>query len=417
MSGWLPSLRNTAIAVAASVLACSGSASATPVNAWSKEDLAKLRQWVAAASQDALPSLSTAGLDSAVAGGDEQDISSEARELALDLAGMHLKGAARESERTGWNIRDTDDTAALGPMLEKALSAGTLDTFFALQRPVHPEYSALRTAFNSESDPQRRIAIARNMERWRWMPRSLGYDYVLVNAARFEAYLWRQGKAAGTWRVIVGKASTPTPVFDTRITGVVLNPWWEIPASIVRESVGALVRRNPALARARGYVWSNGRYRQKPGPNNALGRMKLVMPNPYSVFMHDTPNRALFEEDVRAFSHGCIRTGEAVSYAATLLEGVKTRDEVDAILAAGKTTQIAIARPIPLYVTYFTVVSDGKGGVLELHDIYNRDRRINATWASGERHSGKVELLARRNPDTSGRIPSTASELQLFPEC
>jgi len=310
--------------------------------------------------------------------GDQQSIDDEATMLALRLARAHLLGSATQAERAGWNIVDSDREIALEPMLEQAVEDDTLDTFFALLRPAHVEYSALKTALANETDTDRRKAIARNMERWRWMPRSLGSDYVLVNAARFEAGLWRDGAQAGTWRVIVGKKSTPTPVFNAMIDGVILNPWWEIPASIVRESVGALVRRNPALARERGYVWSNGQYRQRPGPNNALGQMKLVMPNRFSVYMHDTPNKNLFEEEVRAFSHGCIRTGDAIGYAATLLEGVKTREEVDSIVASGKTTTVKIARPVPVYITYFTAVRDSAGAVEILPDIYNRDGAIRA---------------------------------------
>ncbi|QKG71341.1 L,D-transpeptidase family protein [Erythrobacter mangrovi] len=344
--------------------------------AWSSADVSKLKQWVAAARLDALPEPDTNALDRALVRGDADEISQQARQIALRLAKMHLKGRAGDGERRGWGIRDTDDEIALGPMLDNALSNGSLDTFFAIQRPVHPEYSALRAAYATETDGQRRTVIARNMERWRWLPRSLGQDYVLVNTARFEARLWRAGEQAGTWRIIVGKTSTPTPVFDATITGVILNPWWEIPASIVRESVGALVRRNPALAKQRGYVWSDGRYRQKPGPNNALGQMKLVMPNPYSVFMHDTPNKDLFEKEVRAFSHGCIRTGDAIGYAATLLEGVRTREEIDQIVAAGETTQLNLAKPLPLYITYFTAVENGQGGIDILDDIYRRDGRV-----------------------------------------
>lgn len=351
-------------------------AAQSPVSGWSSSDISRLKAWISAAPEDALPVLDTRKLDQAVASGGATMASTEARNLALKLAEMHLVGRARASERRGWNIVDTDSVAGLPPMLDHALADGTLDTFFAMLRPAHAEYSALRAAYAKESDPARRLAIARNMERWRWMPRSLGSDYVLVNTAKFEADLWRGGDKVGNWRVIVGKLSTPTPVFDATITGVILNPWWEIPDSIVRESVGSLVRRNPSLARARGYVWSNGRYRQKPGPNNALGQMKLVMPNRFSVFMHDTPNKDLFDKEVRAFSHGCIRTGDAIGYAATLLEGVKTREEVDAIVKAGKTTQIDLSTPLPLYIAYFTAVSDGKGGVELLNDLYGRDSRI-----------------------------------------
>lgn len=344
--------------------------------AWSAADLASLRRWIEAAPDDALPRLHTAALDTALAAASPQRIDAEATALALRLARMHLLGSATPTERAGWRIVDPDGEIALALMLEQALASGTLDTFFALQRPADREYGALRQAYAQESDEARRLTIARNMERWRWMPRTLGEDYVLVNAARFEAVLWRKGARAGVWRVIVGKQSTPTPVFGATIDGVILNPWWEIPSSIVRESVGALVRRNPALARQRGYVWSGGKYRQRPGANNALGLMKLVMPNPFSVYMHDTPSKKLFDEEVRAYSHGCIRTDDAIGYAATLLEGARTQEEVDAIIASGKTTTVRLAHPLPVYVAYFTAVSDGERGVTVLSDIYGRDAAI-----------------------------------------
>lgn len=347
------------------------------VSHWSSVNIATLKRWIDAAPLDALPIIDTAEMDRTLARGGPERIEEEATRLALQLAQMHLLGSTSASSRTGWRILDPDGSMPLENMLVEALDSGTLDTFFALMRPSHPEYSALRTGYAmSLEDPERRAVIARNMERWRWMPRSLGDDYVLVNAPAFEARLWRGGEHVGTWPVIVGKTSTPTPVFSTKIEGVIFNPWWNIPASIVRESVGALVRRDPAAARARGYVWSDGRYRQRPGPNNALGQMKLVMPNPYSVYMHDTPGKHRFVEEVRTFSHGCIRTGDAIGYAATLLEGVKTRAEIDAIVASEETTQINLAKPIPVYIAYFTAESDGDGGVRVLPDIYNRDRRI-----------------------------------------
>lgn len=343
---------------------------------WSTTDIAVLNRWAAAAPLDALPMVSTRSLEQALTAGDSARADDEATMLALRLARMHLLGSAGASERAGWNIVDTDRDLALEPILAQAVANDTLDTFFAGLRPAHEEYAALKSAYGQELDEQRRQTIARNMERWRWMPRSLGQEYVLVNSARFEAYLWRDGVKAGTWRVIVGKKTTPTPVFDTRITGATLNPWWEIPTSIVRESVGALVRRSPATARARGYVWSDGRYRQRPGPGNALGQMKLAMANPYSVYMHDTPNKQLFDQPVRAYSHGCIRTDDAIGYAAKLLEETMSREQVDAIVASGKTTTVSLLHPVPIYIAYFTAASDGAGGVAVLPDIYGRDSRI-----------------------------------------
>ncbi len=350
---------------------------------WSPAELTTLHRWVVMAPVEGLPRLPNDALQAARAAGDAEAIDREATDLALRLARMHLLGSATQAERSGWHIVDTDADMPLEDMLATALSENRLDSFFAGLRPLDHEYAVLRAVYFGETDPERRQAIARNMERWRWLPRALGEDYVLVNAARFEADLWRDGSHVGTWRVIVGTTRTPTPVFRATIEGVVLNPWWEVPASIARESVAALVRNNPAAARARGYVYENGRYRQRPGPNNALGQMKLVMPNPYSVYMHDTPNRDLFEREVRSFSHGCIRTGDAIGYATTLLEGVVTREEIDAILESGQTRTLSIAEPLPVYITYFTAVSDGLGGVAILDDIYNRDHNIRVSESEG----------------------------------
>lgn len=372
-------MKRALLAMIAVIMLAAGSPAMAQPSAWTSANLSILKRWVAMAPMDALPLLSTAALDKAEAAVDGDGIAKAADDLALRLAKMHLLGCATAAERKGWNIVDTDKAVDVQALLAGSLQAGTLDAFFASMRPRDPEYAALHAAYAQTTDQSDRSALARNMERWRWMPRSLGEDHVLVNAAAFEAGLWREGRKVGTWKVIVGKKSTPTPVFNATITGVNLNPWWEIPASIVRESVGALVRRSPATARARGYVWADGRYRQRPGPNNSLGQMKLVMPNPYSVYMHDTPSKNLFERDVRAFSHGCIRTDDAIGYAATLLEGVKTREEVDAIVTSGQSTVVNLARPLPIYVTYFTAVSDGQGGARILPDVYGRDRNFVAS--------------------------------------
>jgi len=346
-------------------------AQSEPVTRWQPSQLIQLRQWLARAPEDALPTIPTTTLDAAQATGDPAGVGRAATALALRLARIHLLGAARATARTSWRIIDTDASVDLESWLARALASDGLGAFFSALRPKHPQYALLRAALAKETDAQRRKAIAGNMERWRWMPRDLGQDYVLVNAANFTAGLWREGRQTGEWRVIVGKRSTPTPVFSATITGVIFNPWWEIPASIVREKRGNF----PARL---GYVRSGDRYRQRPGPNNALGQMKLVMPNPYRVYMHDTPGKQLFEKEERAFSHGCIRTADALGFAATLLKGVKTREEIDAIVASRKTTQVDLPAGLPVYVTYFTATAAEDGTVWLHDDIYNRDQRLPA---------------------------------------
>lgn len=380
-------IRQLSAALVLALGAVSAASAQPAATGWNPAQVAQLKQWVQDAPRDALPLIAMPELEAALAAQDQIAIDRTATAVALRLARMHLLGCATPAERSGWNIADASDAAGLEARLAVAVGAHELDRFMAGLRPRHPDYARFRAALASETDPAKRTALSRNMERWRWMPLDLGKDYVLVNAARFEASLWRGSVRVGTWPVIVGKPQTPSPVFAATITGVTFNPWWEIPASIVRESVGSLVRRNPALARKRGYVWGGGSYRQRPGPGNALGQMKLAMANPYNVYLHDTPSKQLFTQDVRAFSHGCIRVGDAIGFAATLTEGVKTRAEVDAIVASGKTTLIGIQSPLPIYITYFTASADSSGTVAIMPDIYGRDQHL-AGIGTGQRSCG-----------------------------
>ena len=341
---------------------------AAPAHAssWSADDARVLRAFALSAGEDALPLPDTADLDRELANGAGPGLDRAAQALALRVARLHLLGCVPAGQRAGWQGQDSDAAFDIAAALEGALASGGLRGFLDGLRPDHPGYAGLRAALAREGDPAKRARLARDMERWRWLPREPGAEHVLVNVAAFEAQLWREGKLAGTWPVIVGKPATPTPGFSAQVTGVTFNPWWHIPASIVRERGG----RFPARA---GYVRVNGAWRQKPGPNNALGQVKVEMANPHSVYMHDTPSKSLFARPVRAFSHGCIRTGDAIGFAATLLDGTMPRARVDALVKAGKTVTIDLPRPIPVHIAYFTAAVQADGTLAILPDIYGRD--------------------------------------------
>jgi len=355
---------------------CSGN-TAAPEPGWTPAEITTLKHWVAAAPEDALPVLPTHDLDQALAGPDHAAIDQAATRLALALARIHLRGATVPTEGQDWHMVDTDariDIAAqLGAVLAGSGGSAALDRFFAGARPQSPDYAILRTAYASERDPARRATLVLNMERWRWMPRSLAPDHIEVNTASFEVSLWRQGHRVGAWPVVVGKPKSPTPVFSAEVSGVTFNPWWDVPADIARESIIGLMRRHPALARQRGYVHTAGRYRQRPGPANALGQMKLVMPNPFNVYLHDTPEKKLFARDVRAFSHGCVRVGDALGFATALMQGTASADAIKAIVATGRTTTVELAARLPVYVTYFTATTHADGTLALLPDVYGRD--------------------------------------------
>ena len=359
--------------------ACFLSAASVPNQPhWQKAQAERLVEWLAAAADDGLVPVSKDApvVRAAIAAGDSARLDMVATAAAIRLLQAHQTGCCNASLRTGWRIAGEPLGAEPAAAVAASLAQDDLDRLFATARPSHPFYYSLREAYSHEQDPARRATIAANLDRWRWMPRAFGDRYLLVNTAAFEATLWEGRKQIGRWAVIVGKTRSPTPVFAATVTGVTFNPWWEIPPSIVAESVGALVRNRPAEAAHKGYVIQNGRYRQRPGATNALGRMKLVMPNPYNVYLHDTPSQSLFAQDVRAFSHGCVRVGDALGLATALLstEPGWDRARADAMVAAGRTATISLAAPVPVYVAYFTAEPDGEGGIRYFPDVYHRDR-------------------------------------------
>lgn len=343
---------------------------------WTPALAENLLRWIERTPEEGivLPPESVAPIRAAINAGDRDRLDSVASEAAIVLLRAWHGRCCSARRPAWWHIDGAIGDAELRAGLEQALRQDRLDLYLRANRPRHPHYDALVAALARESDADRRAVIAHNLARWRWLPKDPGKRYLLVNIASQQLTLWEGHRMVGRWRVIIGKPATRTPVFTTRVTGVVLNPWWEIPSSIAAEGIAAFVRRNPAAARARGYMYQNGRYRQMPGDNNALGRMKLVMPNPYSVFLHDTSNRELFSEDRRAFSHGCIRVDRALPFAATLLAGDGwDLAGLEQAVASGETRTVPLSESLPLYVAYFTAEPARSGEVRFLEDLYRRD--------------------------------------------
>lgn len=352
------------IPLAALLLGAAASAAPDPELHWTQEQIERLRDWLRIAPQEGLVLPAVPGLTGEVATGDTARIDHAMTSLALTLARIYLLGSSGPGAHAGWRIGENDEAIDLSARLSAALAHNDVDGFYTALRPRNTDYEALRKALSNETDPKRRAVLIRNLERWRWLPLDMGHRYLLVNAAGFEVGLWEDGHRVARWRVITGKPKTPTPVFSALVTGVTVNPWWDIPPSIVREMGGRFSSR-------RGYVRTGGRWRQRPGPGNALGLMKLAMPNPYNVYLHDTPTKAFFDKPVRAFSHGCIRVDKPLTLAARLLGR-----PVDAEVARGATVTLPLSDPLPVYVTYFTA-DVAENGAVEFHgDIYGRDARM-----------------------------------------
>ncbi|MBV7265486.1 L,D-transpeptidase family protein [Erythrobacter ani] len=362
------------LALLLAALLVPGSTIARP--AWSPVQAESLLQRVERAPDEglALPPEIAPQLRRAIDAGERERLDPIADKAALTLMRAWRGRCCGQKRPSWWHIDGSTNDDQLRSGLLRALQNNQLDLYLRSIRPSHPYYARLVDALSEEKDADRRAIIVSNLARWRWLPARMGERYLLVNIAAQQLTLWEGGVVKGRWRVIVGKPVTRTPVFTSQVTGVVLNPWWEIPSSIAAEGIASFVRRSPSAARARGYIFQNGRYRQMPGDNNALGRMKLVMPNPYSVFLHDTSSRELFEKDRRFFSHGCIRVDRALSFAATLLR----RDgwdlaRIEEEVTGGKTQTVFLSEHIPLYVAYFTAEPSLSGGVRIWEDVYRRD--------------------------------------------
>ncbi len=220
--------------------------------------------------------------------------------------------------------------------------------------------------------------ILANMERLRWLPPDLGPFYVMVNIPTFNATIMDNHSPVRTSRVIVGKQRTQTPLVSSRISSVVVNPTWFVPASIAREIMPNVGRHS----QIRGYRvrWSKQGLliSQPPGERNALGRLKLIFETPYGIYMHDTPSRHLFASGTRAFSHGCIRLDDPVQFAASLLaystsiNRETSYGKLSKLIATKRESSIFFPKQIPIYVTYITIKVDG-GDVVLLQDIYGYD--------------------------------------------
>jgi murein L,D-transpeptidase YcbB/YkuD len=393
-----------AAAIAAISALCLGAAPA-PQIAWEPIDVAMLLRSIEDTRHEGLTpgDYDAASIRRAQAAGDRAAIDAAATRGALRLAKDFAQGRVGRADRVGWHIQGPAAAPeTLAALVGRATQRDELATALWGLLPRHPEYRALREALAQTSDAARREQLRVNMERWRWMPRDLGTRHILVNVPGFSLKLVDGDTVVDERPVIVGKPSTPTPQFGGEVSAVILNPWWEVPKSIVAESVGPLLKRDPAGAKAKGYVMqptgAGIRVRQAPGPSNALGQMKLVMPNPFSVYLHDTPAKGKFDEPVRAFSHGCVRVKGAIDFAALLLENdpAWNRQQIDRTLAAGKSVKAPLARSVPVWISYFTAATDAKGRLAYFADPYGRDARV-ARALGGE---APLQVAARAATET-----------------
>jgi murein L,D-transpeptidase YcbB/YkuD len=242
------------------------------------------------------------------------------------------------------------------------------------------------------------LQIRINLERARWVLHEIGPgDLVIVDVAGFNTILARDGKPRWRAKTQVGKPYRQTPIFKAKIDHVVFNPTWTVPPGILAKDVIPAARKDPGYLGRKGLdlIDKNGQkvdparvdwasksfpytVRQEPGPDNALGRVKVMFPNPYHVYLHDTPSKALFEKEARAFSSGCMRVERPLELVELLLADPKAWNApaIEAAVATGKTQTVRLKQPVPVLIMYWTIDPTVEKRTVFKRDPYGRDPQL-----------------------------------------
>ena len=240
-----------------------------------------------------------------------------------------------------------------------------------------------------------------NMERWRWVPQNFSDNYLMVNIPEYKLRIYEKEKEVMNMNVIVGKAANSTPIFNDELEFVVFNPYWNLPKSIVINEMLTLLRKNPVIIEKENMEVYQGKpenlidpytvdwnavdsenppyqIRQKPGGNNALGKMKFLFPNEYDVYLHDTPGHELFSQAKRGFSHGCIRLEKPKELALYLLrnDAEWNNQNIDQLLTTDEEKFVKLQKKVPVYILYFTSWVDAQGIPHFRDDIYSHDEKL-----------------------------------------
>jgi L,D-transpeptidase YcbB len=296
------------------------------------------------------------------------------RALRDELRRLENPGVAERRFRVLSTDLDAD------PLLDLQEEGASQRTKRALNAHIH---TASMSAAFSGATARQRAAILANMEMWRWEPRAMGERRIEVNLADFSVAVLDGDRVIHQARVVVGKPETPTPIFSDVLRYVLINPSWQVPDSIIKKEMasklGALSRRGYEVKTVGGRVT----VRQLPGDDNALGRFAFMFPNDHAIYLHDTPSKDLFDEETRAFSHGCIRVEDPQSLAVLVLGGESTGWTDERIEAAigGKERTVFLARPLPIHIEYFTDFVDEFGNLKERPDVYGLIRKVEVILA------------------------------------
>ncbi len=310
--------------------------------------------------------------------------------IAGDKDNQLYDDAVRDAVKTFQTESDIGVDGNLGPNTVRALNGEQKETHRPTANPVD--------------------TIIVNMERWRWLPRDLGNPHVVVNVPDFTLTLYNDGKVYWHTKIVAGKPDKATPMVSAEMKFITVNPTWNVPPSIIeKEYLPALQEDPQALDRiglkltqdADGTIHIS----QPPGAGNALGRIRFNFPNKFLVYQHDTPDKYLFARDKRAYSHGCMRVQNPLTYGEKLLSLVLPKEHyTEARLESmfgGSEININFPKFIPVHLTYQTAFVDDAGKLQLREDVYGRDARMIAILKGSERKIADIAI--ERAPNTSSK--------------
>jgi murein L,D-transpeptidase YcbB/YkuD len=367
-----------------------------PVMSWSVADAGALLGVIEGIAADGLipADYQPAELRAAIEAGSQAGLDAQASRSFTWLVEDLRDGRTRIDSRLQWFVVDTDLAAnPTSALMTQALTLHDVPGVIAGLLPTAHDYGVLKAALATlpKADKARRSLIRVNMDRWRWLPRELGELHLMTNVPEFHLRVVKNNEVILTYRTVVGKpGKTATPQLAEKVEAVVFNPTWTVPQSIVMgEGLGPQLLANPRRAARENYKVTKGKdgyitVVQQPGDGNALGRMKIDMPNPHAIYLHDTPSKQYFSHPVRAYSHGCIRTERAVELGMALaIKGAGMTPEKAAETLLSKTyTRVLLETQFPIYIAYFTYGTNLDGEITKFPDIYERDAPVVASFAA-----------------------------------
>jgi L,D-transpeptidase YcbB len=394
---------------------------------------------------------------------------------AVLLYARHARGGRIDVAALGRNFDQKPPLLAHRTVLQDIATAPDAGAYLVGLHPKHPQFEKLRQALlaqrsapvqptvEREADPQpatqpkvkgnrsglpkvgsgnitQRLLI--NMERWRWLPENLGPFHVWDNIPEYRMRVLKNDKVVHAETIIVGKPSTPTPVFSADMKYVIFHPTWGVPDGIKMNEIAPSLRRStnfwggsdPAILRRHNLKVSyNGRpvdpaavnwetadirnfqFTQPASGSNVLGVVKFRFPNKHDVYMHDTPERSLFSRTEKAFSHGCMRVQNPRRLAEVLLgedQGWSSA-QVGRAIAGGATQDITLTTQIPVHVTYFTTLVDDDGQLKTVADLYGHDVQLQAALDGRPiRVAAPADATSKGDRERRGRVAIKAYKSQ-----